>query len=102
LSRLTTFFRYPLSIPAGIVANVLFLIEYLMAFAAWFVILFTGKLPKGMFEVMELPQRFNARYTAYSALLITDRYPWFQPETEPTVPDRSWNEPLPPPGTPAA
>jgi len=96
LSRLTTFFRYPLSIPAGLVGALLLWLENLLSFAAWFIILFTGRLPQGMFEVMELPQRFNARLGGYYPLLVTDRSPWFQSETEPTVPERSWNEPLPP------
>ena len=51
---------------------------------------------------MELPQRYNVRYTAYAGLLTTDRYPWFQPETEPDEVDVSWNQPLPPTAPPAA
>jgi hypothetical protein len=51
-----------------------------MAFAAWFVILTVGRLPHGMFEVMELCQRYQARVSAYSWLL-TDAYPWFQEES---------------------
>ena len=35
-----------------------------------------------MFEVMELPMRYQRRFTAYLALL-TDAYPWFQEETLP-------------------
>ncbi|HYX83761.1 MAG TPA: DUF4389 domain-containing protein [Gaiellales bacterium] len=83
LSRLTTFFRYFLSIPAYILLYLLTLLEAVMAFFAWWVILFIGRLPEGMFEVMELPQRYNSRVTAYLVLLITDAYPWFQDETEP-------------------
>ena len=40
----------------------------------------TGRLPHGMFEVMELPHRYQARVTAY-AWLLTDAYPWFQEES---------------------
>jgi hypothetical protein len=83
LSRLTTFFRYILSWPAYVVLYFLLLLEAVMAFFAWWVILFIGRLPEGMFEVMELPQRYNCRVMAYSLLLVTDRYPWFQDETEP-------------------
>src|SRR5919198_507333 len=82
-SRLTTFFRYFLLIPAYILLYLLTLLEAVMAFFAWWVILFIGRLPEGMFEVMELPQRYNSRVTAYLVLLITDAYPWFQDETEP-------------------
>jgi hypothetical protein len=51
----------------------------MISFAAWWVILVRGRLPYGMFEVMELPPRFQARVSAYSWLL-TDAYPWFQEE----------------------
>ena len=100
LSRLTTFFRSILSIPAYIISYLLLLVENVMSFLAWWTILFLGRLPQGMFEVMELPQRYNVRYSAYGLLLLTGDYPWFQPETEPDVPDASWNEPLPPAASP--
>jgi Domain of unknown function (DUF4389) len=82
LSRLTTFFRLILAIPAYLVMYVLQLLGRLLAFFAWFVIIFTGRLPKGLFEVMELPQRYQTRTTGY-LLLLTDAYPWFQEETLP-------------------
>jgi len=98
LSRLTTFFRGLLSIPAYIVQYFLGILEQLMSVVAWFVIVFTGRLPQSIFEIMELPQRYYVRYNAYSLLLTTDRYPWFQSEDEPDdVPSADWNQPLPPP-----
>jgi heme A synthase len=39
----------------------------------------TGRLPAGMFEVMELAHRYQARVTAY-VWLLTAVYPWFQEE----------------------
>ena len=98
LSRLTTFFRYILQYPAYLVQLALSFLESLMAIVAWFVILVTGRVPRSIFEIMELPQRYYVRYTAYAQLLTTDRYPWFQPEDEPDdVPSAEWNQPLPPP-----
>jgi hypothetical protein len=82
LSRLTTFFRLFLAIPAYLVLYVLQLLGRLLAFFAWFVVVFMGRLPKGLFEVMELPQRYQLRVTAYLGL-VTDAYPWFQEETLP-------------------
>ena len=35
-----------------------------------------------MFEVMELPHRYQARVSAYAWLLV-DEYPWFQEEGGP-------------------
>ena len=80
LSRLTTFFRLFMAIPAYLVLYVLQLLGRLLAFFAWFVIVIMGRLPKGLFEVMELPQRYQLRVTAY-LFLVTDAYPWFQEET---------------------
>ena len=82
LSRLTTFFRLFIAIPAYLVLYVLQLLGRLLAFFAWFVVLIMGRLPKGLFEVMELPQRYQLRVTAY-LFLVTDTYPWFQEETLP-------------------
>jgi hypothetical protein len=82
LSRLTTLFRLFMAIPAYLVLYVLQLLGRLLAFFAWFVIVIMGRLPKGLFEVMELPQRYQLRVTAYLAL-VTDAYPWFQEETLP-------------------
>jgi hypothetical protein len=80
LSRLTTFFRLPMAIPAYFVAYVLRLLGALLAVFAWFVVLALGRLPQGLFEVMELPQRYQLRFGAY-LFLVTDVYPWFQDET---------------------
>jgi hypothetical protein len=82
LSRLTTFFRLFIAIPAYLVLYVLQLLGRLLAFFAWFVVIIIGRLPKGLFEVMELPQRYQLRVTAY-LFLVTDTYPWFQEETLP-------------------
>ena len=81
-SRLTVFFRLIIIIPAYLVAYVLGLLGRLLAFFAWFVIVFTGRLPKGLSEVMELPMRYETRVIGY-LMLLTDPYPWFQDETLP-------------------
>ena len=80
LSRLTTCLRPVLAIPAWLVLYFLALFSVMIAFAAWWAILVSGRLPHGMFEVMELPHRYQARVSAYSWLL-TDAYPWFQEES---------------------
>jgi hypothetical protein len=80
LSRLTTCLRLVLAIPAWFILYFLALFSVMMSFAAWWAILVTGRLPRGMFEVMELAHRYQARVSAYSWLL-TDAYPWFQEES---------------------
>jgi hypothetical protein len=79
LSRLTTCLRLVLAIPAWLILYFFALFSAMMSFAAWWVILARGRLPHGMFEVMELPHRYQARASAY-AWLLTDAYPWFQEE----------------------
>jgi hypothetical protein len=49
------------------------------AVAAWFVIVFTGSLPRGLFDVMVLANSYTARSDAY-LFLLTETYPPFQDE----------------------
>jgi uncharacterized protein DUF4389 len=97
-SRLQVGFRLLLVWPATIVSYYMGLVGYVMAVLAWFVILFTGRIPDTLWEIMELPQRYAARVAGYGALLLTDAYPWFQEESDPGVgPVSQFDQPLPPP-----
>ena len=58
-SRLKTFFRAILSIPIWILRYVVNLLFEIGAVAAWFVILITGKLPRGLFDVMVLANSYT-------------------------------------------
>ncbi len=49
------------------------------AFAAWVVIVITGKLPRGLFDLMVLANSYTARTDAY-LFLLTETYPPFQDE----------------------
>jgi ABC-type uncharacterized transport system YnjBCD permease subunit len=81
-SRLTTLFRLPLAVPALAVLYFLQVFALVASFVAWWTILVIGRLPLGMFEVMEVCQRFQARVSAY-VWLLSDAYPWFQEERGP-------------------
>ncbi len=78
-SRLKTLFRIILAIPVAVLRYVMNLLLEVGAVAAWFVIVFTGKLPRGLFDVMVLANSYTARSDAY-LLLLTESYPPFQDE----------------------
>ena len=60
------------------------------AIGAWFVIVVTGGMPRGLFDLMVLANSYIARSDAYLTLL-TETYPPFQDEQT-----RSAGEPGPP------
>jgi hypothetical protein len=93
-SRLKAFFRAILAIPVIVLRYVMGLLLEVGAFAAWFVILVTGKMPRGLFDLMVLATSYTARSDAY-LFLLTETYPPFQDDTTrtagtsgPTVPGR--------------
>jgi uncharacterized protein DUF4389 len=75
-SRLTTFFRLLLAIPLFIVGYIYLIGLGLVTIAAWFVLLFTGRWPLGMYSFSAGVLRFTARLNAYTWLAV-DRYPPF-------------------------
>jgi hypothetical protein len=78
-SRWKAFFRFILAIPIVVLRYATNLLLEIGALGAWFVILFTGKLPRGLFDVMVLANSFTARSDAY-LYLLTETYPPFQDE----------------------
>jgi Domain of unknown function (DUF4389) len=78
-SRAKTFFRFILAIPLLILRYVMGLLLEVGAVGAWIVILFTGKMPRGLFDLMVLANSYTARSDAY-LLLLTETYPPFQDE----------------------
>jgi uncharacterized protein DUF4389 len=79
-SRLKTLFRIILAIPIVILRYVMSLLLEIGSFAAWVVIVITGKLPRGLFDLMVLANSYTARSDAY-IYLLTESYPPFQDET---------------------
>lgn len=68
--------QWLLAIPYLIVAGILLYVAEIVAFIAIFVILFTAKLPQGMFNLIVNPLRWQLRGNAYGGWLVT-RYPPF-------------------------
>lgn len=76
LSRLLIFFKWLLIIPHVVVIYVLALVAAFVYVVVWFAILFTGKMPRGMFNFLVGFSRWYLRVGAY-ILLLRDEYPPF-------------------------
>jgi hypothetical protein len=80
-SRLTTFFRLLLAIPHLIVAAVWGFVAALTIIVGWFVLVFTGRWPAGLYDFVVGFQRYVTAVYGY-AFLLTDEYPPFSPDTD--------------------
>jgi hypothetical protein len=78
-NRAKTFFRFILAIPIVVLRYVINFLLEIGVLAAWFVIVITGRMPRGLFDVMVLAQSYTARSDAY-LFLLTENYPPFQDE----------------------
>ena len=78
-SRLKTFFRIVIAIPLLIIRYIMGLLLEIGAVGAWVVIVITGRMPRGLFDLMVLANSYTARSDAY-LLLLTETYPPFQDE----------------------
>ena len=93
-SRWKTLFRFPLSIPAFILASALGGVALVIAFLAWWYALVTGRMPEGMRNLGAACLRYSAQTYAYY-LLVTGRYPYSGPILR--APTRAWEGPPPMP-----
>jgi hypothetical protein len=74
-----------LIIPQAIVLYVLGIVASVVAFIAWFAILFTGKLPEGLGNLIALYIRYSNRVSAYY-MFMREEYPPFAFDTTPQDP----------------
>jgi hypothetical protein len=81
-SRLKTFFRIILVIPALIVAYALNILGAVVTFLGWFASLALGRMPKGLRDTGAWTFRVHMQTQAYLSML-TDQYPQFGPTPEP-------------------
>jgi hypothetical protein len=77
LNRWLPLVKWLLVIPHFIVLVFLWIAAIVVVIIAWFVILFTGRYPRGLFDFVEGVIRWGARVLAYAFVLVTDRYPPF-------------------------
>jgi Domain of unknown function (DUF4389) len=68
--------QWLLAIPYLIVAGVLYWLTGILTIIAFFTVLFTKQIPRGVFDLMVPGLRWNVRGSAY-AYFMTDRYPPF-------------------------
>jgi Domain of unknown function (DUF4389) len=75
-SRLTTFFRLILAIPHIIALYFYGIAAGVVVIVSWFVLLFTGRYPRGMYDFVAGWLRYGTRVYGYGCLLA-DEYPPF-------------------------
>jgi hypothetical protein len=69
--------KWLLAIPHYVVLFFLYIASVLVVVAAWFVILFTGRFPRALFDYLVGVERWTNRVIGYAFVLVTDRYPPF-------------------------
>ncbi|MEA1872365.1 MAG: DUF4389 domain-containing protein [Chloroflexota bacterium] len=77
LNRWLPLVKWFLAIPHYIVLACLGIAAFVCVVIAWFVILFTTRYPRGLFDFVVGVYRWSLRVAAYAFLLTTDRYPLF-------------------------
>jgi hypothetical protein len=78
LNRWLPLVKWILAVPHYVVLCVLAIVVCVCVLVAWFVILFTGRYPRSLFDFVVGVLRWSLRVTAYAFLLTTDRYPPFR------------------------
>lgn len=77
LNRWLPLVKWLLALPHYFVLFFLGIGVFFVVVIAWFAILITGRYPRGLFDFVVDAQRWGNRVTAYTTLLVTDRYPPF-------------------------
>src|ERR1041384_8620752 len=78
LNRWLPLVKWFLAIPHYIVLFFLYLGAIAVVIVAWFVILFSGRYPRGWFDYVEGVIRWHNRVVAYAFVLVCDEYPPFR------------------------
>ncbi len=78
LNRWMPLVKWFLAIPHYIVLIILNIGVVFAAIGAWFVILFTGRYPRGLFDFIVGAIRWHNRVVGYAFALVTDTYPPFR------------------------
>ncbi len=76
IARWRPLVQWILALPHVVISHVLSNIGQLLAFASWFIIMFTGRLPVGIADFQAMTIRYQARAHSYSGFL-RESYPEF-------------------------
>jgi len=85
LNRFLPLVKWLLAIPHYIMLAILYFAAWFGLIGAFFIVLFTGRYPPGLFQFFVGVMRWHERVTAY-VLLMTDKYPAFSLEPVPDDP----------------
>ncbi len=78
LNRWLPLVKWLLAIPHYVVLFFLSIAALVAVVISWFAILFTGRYPRPLFDLVVGVLRWSARVTGYAFLLVTDTYPPFR------------------------
>jgi hypothetical protein len=78
LNRWLPLVKWFLAIPHYVVLFFLYIAVFFTVIGAWFAILFTGRYPRGIFDLAEGVIRWHNRVVGYAFVLVTDAYPPFR------------------------
>lgn len=78
INRWLPLVKWLLAIPHYIVLALLWIAAVTSVVIAWFVILFTGRYPRGLFDFVLGVLRWTNRVVGYAFILVTDEYPPFR------------------------
>lgn len=100
-SRAKAFFRIFLAIPVAIIAYAFGIVAQVGAFAAWFVIVFTGKMPKGLHDFLVLGLSYVIRVAPFYYLQTEDWPKFTDQDVAESISGRTGAQLPPPPPPPA-
>jgi hypothetical protein len=92
-SRMKVLFRIIIGIPVYLIAYAMSIVAQIAAFISWFTIVFAGKQPEGLYQMLRLGLSYQHRAMPYG-LLLTEDWPEFTQED-----DRRALQPRPPAGS---
>jgi hypothetical protein len=76
-SRFAPLYKWLIIIPNLIALVLVAIVAYVLIIVAWFAILFTGSMPRGIHDFITGMMRWSTRVNAYAGYLLRDEYPPF-------------------------